>query len=83
MALLFFLHLLILLHVILASVRLTATCSSRRMALLFPEPQYAMATVYIPDRRRMGSCRDREIKQKLKALSAQKTRTSEHSKPHS
>lgn len=35
------------------------------MALLFPEPQYAIATVYIPDRRKMGSCRDSETKQNL------------------
>lgn len=39
------------------------------MALLFPEPQYAIATVYIPDRRKMGSWRDSETKQYLSVLS--------------
>lgn len=34
---------------------LTATCSRRLIALLFPEPQYAIATVYMPERRRIGS----------------------------
>lgn len=34
---------------------LTAICKSFRMALLLPVPQYAMANVYIPDRRSTGS----------------------------
>lgn len=34
---------------------LTAMCRSFRMALLLPVPQYAMANVYIPERRRTGS----------------------------
>lgn len=35
--------------------KLTATWRSLRMAWLFPVPQYAMASVYMPDRRKMGS----------------------------
>ena len=34
---------------------LTATCSRRRIAALLAVPQYAIATVYMPDQRRMGS----------------------------
>lgn len=34
---------------------LTAICKSFRMALLLPVPQYAMANVYIPERRKTGS----------------------------
>lgn len=34
---------------------LTAICKSFLMALLLPVPQYAMANVYIPDRRKTGS----------------------------
>lgn len=37
------------------SILLTAICKSLRMALLLPVPQYAMANVYIPDRRSTGS----------------------------
>lgn len=34
---------------------LTAICKSFRMALLLPVPQYAIANVYIPERRSTGS----------------------------
>lgn len=37
------------------SILLTAICKSFRMALLLPVPQYAMANVYMPDRRSTGS----------------------------
>ena len=36
---------------------LTATCSSFLMASFDPVPQYAMAIVYMPDRRKMASCK--------------------------